>query len=120
MTVKGRDLVTGLPLNFTLSSVEIRDALSEPVTTIVDAVRMTLEKTPPELSADIMEHGVVLTGGGALLHGLGKRFNDETQIPVQVAPDPLSCVALGTGAILEELKYLMPAVGSTISRLSLA
>ena len=100
--VRGRDLLSGLPRTFTLSSYEIRDALSEAVTAIVDTLRMTLEKTPPELSADIMENGIVMTGGGSLLHGLDQFLYSETNIPVYRAADPLSCVALGTGAILED------------------
>ncbi|MFC1595673.1 rod shape-determining protein [Candidatus Margulisiibacteriota bacterium] len=103
MEVKGRDLVSGLPKNFTLSSEEIRDSLSEPINTIVDAVRMTLEKIPPELSADIMEKGMVMTGGGSLLYGLDKYISQETGMAVYVADDPLSTVAFGTGQALEEL-----------------
>jgi len=103
MEVKGRDLVSGLPKNFTLSSAEIRDALSEPINTITDAIRMTLEKVPPELSADIMEKGMVMTGGGSLLVGLDKYISQETEMVVFVAEDPLSTVAYGTGMALEEM-----------------
>jgi len=104
--VKGRDLVSGLPRNFTLSSVEIRDALSESVNTIVNAVSMTLEKTPPEIASDIMEYGMVMTGGGSLLAGIDKYISLETNMKVSVANDPLSSVAYGTGAILEDMpKY---------------
>lgn len=104
--VRGRDLLTGLPKNFTLSSSEIRDSLYESVNTIVDAVRMTLEQTPPELSSDIMDRGIVLAGGGALLPGLDTYIAQETEMKVYVADDPLSCVAYGTGAVLEELDTL--------------
>ncbi|MFC1616806.1 rod shape-determining protein [Candidatus Margulisiibacteriota bacterium] len=102
--VRGRDLITGLPKTFTLSSSEIRDAISEPLNTIVDSLRATLEKTPPELSSDIMDNGIMLTGGGALLSGLDKLLQEETDVKVNLADDPLSCVALGTGMILEELE----------------
>jgi rod shape-determining protein MreB len=104
--VRGRDLVTGLPKTLTLTSSEIRDALAEPVATVVDAVRMTLEKTPPELAADIMERGIVMAGGGSLLRGLDKYLAQETEMPVYVVDDPISCVAYGTGKILEELETL--------------
>ena len=104
--VRGRDLVTGLPKTLTLTSSEIRDALSEPVTTVVDAVRMTLEKTPPELAADIMDRGIVMCGGGSLLRGLDKHLNQETDMSVYVVDDPLSCVAYGTGKVLEEIDTL--------------
>ncbi|OGB87572.1 rod shape-determining protein [candidate division WOR-1 bacterium RIFCSPLOWO2_02_FULL_46_20] len=104
--VRGRDLVTGLPKTLTLTSSEIRDALSEPVSTVVDAVRMTLEKTPPELAADIMDRGIVLAGGGSLLRGLDKHLAQETDMSVYVVDDPISCVAYGTGKILEEIDTL--------------
>ncbi len=103
MDVRGRDLVAGLPRTVQATSEEIRQALSEPVTQIVERVRSVLEETPPELSADIIERGVWLTGGGALLRGLDKLLSAATDIPVYVADDPLSCVALGTGRALEEL-----------------
>lgn len=106
MEVRGRDLVTGLPKTFTLSSSEIRDALNESINTIVDAVRMTLEQTPPELSSDIMDRGIVLAGGGGLLPGLDKYLSQETDMKVHIADDPLSCVAYGTGAVLEEIETL--------------
>ncbi len=107
--VRGRDMVSGLPRTFTLSSYEIRDALSEPLTAVVDTLRLTLEKTPPELSADIMDRGIVMAGGGSLLHGLDQYLMSETGIHVRRAEDPLSCVAIGTGKILElpALKLLM-------------
>ena len=104
--VRGRDLVTGLPKTLTLTSAEIRDALSEPVSTVVDAVRMTLEKTPPELASDVMDRGIVMAGGGSLLRGLDKHLSQETDMSVYVVDDPCSCVAYGTGKILEELETL--------------
>lgn len=104
--VRGRDLVTGLPKTLTLTSSEIRDALSEPVATVVDAVRITLEKTPPELAADIMDRGIVMAGGGSLLRGLDKYIAQETDMSVYVVDDPISCVAYGTGKILEEIDTL--------------
>ncbi|PIS30451.1 rod shape-determining protein [Candidatus Saganbacteria bacterium CG08_land_8_20_14_0_20_45_16] len=104
--VRGRDLVTGLPKTLTLTSSEIRDALADPVATVVDAVRMTLEKTPPELAADIMDRGIVMAGGGSLLRGLDKYLAQETDMSVYVVDDPISCVAYGTGKILEEIDTL--------------
>jgi rod shape-determining protein MreB len=115
LDVKGRDLLSGLPKTFTLSSYEIRDALAEQVLAIVDTLRMTLEKTPPELSADIMERGIVMTGGGSLLQGLMQHLMDETGIKITRVNDPLSCVAIGTGKILEDSE-LMSRIGSTISK----
>ncbi|GBR76474.1 rod shape-determining protein MreB [Candidatus Termititenax persephonae] len=106
MEVRGRDLVTGLPRTFTISTAEVRDALIEPVNTVVDAIRMTLEKTPPELAADIMDRGVVLAGGGALLRGLDRYVSQETELSVYVVDDPLSSVAYGTGKVLEEIDML--------------
>ncbi|MDD4527783.1 MAG: rod shape-determining protein [Candidatus Margulisbacteria bacterium] len=104
--VIGRDLVNGLPKNFTLTTVEIREALSETVNTILNAIRSILEQTPPELSSDIMEKGVTLAGGGALLRGLDKFIEREIYIKVNVADDPISCVAYGTGKALEEMDIL--------------
>ena len=104
MQVKGRDQVMGLPKILTITSEEIRDALREPVGAIVDAVRVTLERTPPELSADIVDRGVVLAGGGALLRGLDQLLSKETGLHVSVAEDPLTAVVLGTGKYLEGLK----------------
>lgn len=103
MDVRGRDLVAGLPRTVRVSSGEIRDALAEPVTQIVERVKSVLEQTPPELAADIIERGIWLTGGGALLRGLDRLLSAATEIPVYVAEDPLSCVAIGTGRALEEL-----------------
>ena len=104
--VIGRDLVNGLPKSFTLTTVEIREALSETVNTILNAIRSILEQTPPELSSDIMEKGVTLAGGGALLRGLDKFIEREIYIKVNIADDPLSCVAYGTGKALEEMDIL--------------
>ena len=106
MEVKGRDLVAGLPKTITISSQEVREALMEPISTIVDSVRITLERCPPELSADLVDRGLVLAGGGALLRGLDKLLAEETGLPVHVAEDPLSAVAEGTGKALSELKFL--------------
>jgi rod shape-determining protein MreB and related proteins len=100
--VRGRDMLSGLPKTVVLSSEEIRHALDEPVAQIIDAIRSTLDKTPPELAADIMDRGIVLAGGGALLHGLDERLRHETQMPVHLAESPLTCVAVGSGRSLEE------------------
>ncbi len=110
MEVKGRDLVAGLPKMITVTSEEIREALSEPIHEIVETTRVTLERTPPELSADLIERGIMLAGGGALLRGLDKLLADETGLPVHIADDPLTAVVLGTGNILNELKYLKRVV----------
>lgn len=104
MEIRGRDLVSGLPRSTTVSSTEIREAISEPVSSIVETVKVTLEVTPPELSADIMDRGIILTGGGALLRGLDKLLTSETGMPVHVANDPLTCVVMGAGRILEEME----------------
>lgn len=101
--VKGRDLVAGIPKTSEVSSVEIREALSEPVNAIVDAVKLSLERTPPELSADILDRGIMLTGGGALLKGLDERLRLETSLPVHVAEDPLTAVVRGVGKVLERM-----------------
>ena len=101
MDVKGRNLVDGLPKNITISSEEVREALADPVSAIVDAIRSTLESTPPELSADIIDNGIMLTGGGAMLRGLDVLVSRETGMPVHVAEDPLDCVAIGTGKCLD-------------------
>ncbi|NLZ44616.1 MAG: rod shape-determining protein [Clostridia bacterium] len=111
--VKGRDLVTGLPKVVTVSSQEITGALAETVETIVEAVRMTLERTPPELAADILERGIVMTGGGSLLRGLDRRLQEETGMPVRLAEDPETCVVRGTGLALEALDFFN---GALISR----
>ena len=106
MEVKGRDLVAGLPKTLTLTTEEVREALHEPISTIVEAVRFTLERSPPELSADLVDRGLVLAGGGALLRGMDKLIAEQTGLPVHVADDPLSAVAEGTGMVLHELKFL--------------
>jgi rod shape-determining protein MreB and related proteins len=106
MEVKGRDLIDGIPKTIVIGDDEIREALREPIMTIVDAVRTALERTPPELAADIVDKGIVLTGGGALLKGLDLLLRQETNLPITVAEDPLSCVALGTGKVLDELDLL--------------
>jgi len=106
INISGRDLVTGLPKDISISSKEIREALAEPVNAIVDSIKYTLEKTPPELAADIMERGIMLTGGGALLKGLDKLILKETGIPVNIAEFPLDCVVLGTGRVLDEIEVL--------------
>jgi len=102
--VKGRDLIAGVPKSITLSSVQVREALTEPIDAIVEAVRQSLEQTPPELASDILERGIVLTGGGGLLRGLDKRLREETNLPVYTADDPLTCVARGTGKVLEDMQ----------------
>ncbi|AEM73341.1 rod shape-determining protein [Caldicellulosiruptor acetigenus] len=114
--IKGRDLITGLPKTIKVSSTEIRDALKEPVMAIVDAIKQTLEKTPPELAADIMERGIMLTGGGALLKGLDKLISKETGLPVHIAERPLDCVALGAGKALEEIETLRNVMINRSSR----
>jgi rod shape-determining protein MreB len=112
MEVKGRDLVAGLPKTLTITSQEVREALLEPISTIVESVRVTLERCPPELSADLVDRGLVLAGGGALLRGLDKLLQEETGLPVHVAEDPLSAVAEGTGRALNELKFLRQVASS--------
>ncbi|MGZ8615167.1 MAG: rod shape-determining protein [Acidimicrobiia bacterium] len=104
--IRGRDLVTGLPKTIVVSTEEIREAIEEPVSAIVDAVKVTLDKTPPELAADIMEKGIVITGGGALLHGLDARLADETGMPIVIAKNPLHSVVIGSGQCLEEFDAL--------------
>ncbi len=106
MEIRGRDLITGLPKTVMINSGLVLEALSEPVNQIVDAIKSSLEKTPPELAADIMEAGIYLTGGGALLRGLDVLVAKETGMPVHIAPEPLNCVAEGTGAALEQIDSL--------------
>jgi len=106
MDVKGRDLIEGIPKTVTLTDEEVREALSDAILAIVNAVRVALERTPPELSADIMEKGIVLTGGGALLKNLDLRIKSETGLPVFLAEEPLSSVVIGTGKMLEDLEML--------------
>ncbi|MDQ7794011.1 MAG: rod shape-determining protein [bacterium] len=110
--VRGRDLVSGLPKTLTVTAVEIHDALAEPVTAIIEAIKVTLERTPPELASDIMDRGIVLTGGSAQLKGLDTRIAEETGMPVHVADDPLLCVVRGAGKVLEELEALRRIVSS--------
>ena len=102
--VKGRDLVNGIPKTTEASSVEIREALNENISSIIDGVKMTLERTPPELASDILDRGIMLTGGGALIKGLDERLRLETNLPVHVAEDPLTAVVRGTGRVLENLE----------------
>lgn len=111
MEVKGRDLVAGLPKTLTVTSEEIREALHEPVATIVESIRITLERCPPELSADLVDRGLILAGGGALLNGIDKLIAEQTGLPVHVADDPLCAVAEGTGVVLHELNFLRKMSG---------
>jgi rod shape-determining protein MreB len=104
--IRGRDLVTGLPKTIVTTTEEIREALEEPVSAIVDAVKVTLDMTPPELAADIMDQGIMLAGGGALLNGLDARLQDETGMPIAIAPNPLHAVAVGSGQSLEHFEAL--------------
>jgi rod shape-determining protein MreB len=106
MEIKGRNLIQGVPRTITVDDSEIREALSECVATILNAIRVALERTPPELSADISDHGIVLTGGGALLKNLDKRIREETGLPVSIAEDPLASVVLGTGRMLTDFRLL--------------
>jgi len=106
MEIRGRDLLTGLPKTIEISASEISESLKEAIAAIIDGVKKTLEKTPPELSADVMERGIVLTGGGALLKNLDKVISDETKMPVFIAENPLDCVALGTGKALEHIDLI--------------
>jgi rod shape-determining protein MreB len=112
--LRGRDLLTGLPKAVEVSSVELREGITGPVTSIVEEIRMSLEETPPELVADIMEQGIILSGGGALLHGLDRRIMAETNMPVYIADDPLSCVARGAGRMVEE--FANPAYHMILER----
>src|SRR5213080_3736143 len=114
--IRGRDLITGLPKTIVTTTEEIREATEEPVSSIVDAVKITLDKTPPELAADIMEQGIVLTGGGALLHGLDARLHAETGMPIIIAKNPLHSVAIGSGQCLEEFEALKQVLISSSSR----
>jgi rod shape-determining protein MreB len=106
MPVRGRDMVTGLPKTVEISSVEVREALGEAVAPIIERIRLLLENTPPELAADIIGRGILLAGGGARLRGLDRRIAEQTQVPVRVADDPLSCVAIGAGQYLDVMKTL--------------
>jgi len=110
MIAKGRDLVAGIPKAIEINSVEIREAIAEPVGQIVDAVKLALERTPPMLSADIRDRGIILTGGGALLRGLDQRLRDETSLPINLAEDPLTCVVRGTGVVLDNFERFEPVL----------
>jgi rod shape-determining protein MreB len=114
--IRGRDLITGLPKTIVTTTEEIRRAIDEPMGSILDAVKVTLDKTPPELAADIMEQGIVITGGGAMLHGLDTRLQSETGMPIVVAKDPLNSVAIGSGQCLEEFEALKQVLISSRSR----
>lgn len=119
MTIKGRDLVTGLPRSAVITSDEVRMAIQEPLKAIVEAVKLTLEATPPELAADAMDHGIALAGGGALLRGMDQLIREETLMPVYIAKDPLSCVAIGTGMVVEML-HESPLIRKMLERSSRA
>ncbi|MCG8431408.1 MAG: rod shape-determining protein [Candidatus Omnitrophica bacterium] len=106
MEVKGRDLVAGLPKTITITSEEIREALQEPVRAILEVTKISLERTPPELAADLIEHGIMMAGGGALLRGLDRLIAEETSLPVHIAEDPLTAVVNGSGMVLNEIRYL--------------
>ena len=106
MEVRGRDLVAGLPKTVTVTSEEVREAMAEPIAQIIEAVRITLERTPPEISSDLIEKGIVLAGGSSLLRGIDKLISGETGLPTHLAEDPMTAVALGTGKVLSEIKYL--------------
>src|SRR5437660_9428279 len=109
--VKGRDLADGIPKTITLTEEEIREALREPVVTIVETIRTCLERTPPELAADLVDAGIVITGGGSLLRGLDRLLVQEMQLPVKIAPDPMSCVVMGLGRLLDEIDFLRRIAG---------
>lgn len=117
ITVKGRDLVTGLPKSAQITSEEVRMAIAEPVNAIVEAVKLTLEATPPELAADAMNTGIILAGGGALLRGIDRLIMQETGMPVHIASDPLSCVAMGTGKVVEAM-HEEPAIRRMLEKSS--
>ncbi len=106
MDIRGRDMITGLPKTINVSSKEIYDAMKEPIHNIIEAIKSTLEKTPPELASDVMELGIMLTGGGALLEGLDRLIGEETGMPVHIAEEPLDCVAIGTGKALDSIEIL--------------
>ncbi|MDP3731746.1 MAG: rod shape-determining protein [Candidatus Omnitrophota bacterium] len=106
LEVKGRDLVAGLPKSVTITSEEIREALQEPLRAILEMTKISLERTPPELASDLIEHGIVMAGGGSLLRGIDKLISEETGLPVHIADDPLTAVVVGTGKVLNEIRYL--------------
>jgi rod shape-determining protein MreB len=107
--IRGRDMITGLPKTVVLSSEDVREALEEPLVQIIDAVKSTLDKTPPELASDIMDRGIMMAGGGSLLQGLDERLRRETEMPIHVAESPLTCVAVGSGRSLEEFEVMQKA-----------
>ena len=117
MEVRGRDLVAGLPKTVSITSEEIREALQEPIRAILESTKISLERTPPELSSDLIEHGIVMAGGGSLLRGIDKLIAEETGLPVHVADDPLTAVVRGTGKVLDEMKYLKKVTVSVKSDL---
>ena len=108
--VKGRNLLTGLPQSITVTSQQIRQALADPLSEVVEAVRYTLERTPPDLSADIIDRGIILTGGGALLRGINRLIHETTHMPVKIAENPLDCVAVGAGLVLDNLDAMADAL----------
>ncbi len=118
LEVKGRDLIAGLPKMVTITSEEIRESLQEPLRAILEVVKISLERTPPELAADLIDHGIVMAGGGSLLKGLDKLISEETGLPVHVADDPVTAVANGTGKVLNEIKYLRKVTVSIKSELN--
>ena len=105
LEIKGRDLIAGLPKAITITSEEIREALQEPIRAILESTKIVLERTPPELAADLIEHGIMMAGGGSLLRGLDRLISEETGLPVHIADDPLTAVAMGTGKVLDEISY---------------
>ncbi|MGQ9609433.1 MAG: rod shape-determining protein [bacterium] len=115
LELKGQDLVAGLPKTLTVTSEEIRNALKEPISEIVSVIRMTLEQTPPELAADIVERGMILTGGGAMLRGLDRLISEETKLPVIIADKPIECVVLGAGKALEEMDKLKEVLATPVN-----
>ena len=114
--IRARDMVSGLPKTVVLTSEEIRGALEEPVSQIIDAVKETLDRTPPELASDIMDRGIMLAGGGALLQGLDERLREEAQMPAHLAESPLTCVAVGSGRSLEEFEAIHRAAKNSRNR----
>jgi rod shape-determining protein MreB len=114
--IRGRDLVSGLPKTVVISAAEVSNAIAEPLTVIVDAVRTTLDKCPPELAGDVMDRGIAVTGGGALLRGLDQRLREDTGMPIHVADNPLDSVALGTGKCVEDFETLSPGARARVAR----
>lgn len=106
MEIRGRDLVTGLPKTLKVTSEEIKEAFEDSLEIILEAIKVTLENTPPELAADVMDKGIILTGGGALLHGFDRRISEETGMPVFLAENPMDCVVVGAGKVLAEIDLL--------------